>query len=586
VLILLLLLAAGIAETWPRASYLITSRVPFDSDQTQYVWSLWWVARAVTHLQDPWFTNYLAAPVGVRLGYDTLIPLLGLIMSPVTLVFGAPVSYNVLVIVAPGLAAYAMYRAAALWVRSRTGAIAAGAFFGLSSMLTSQAWDHIHTALGAVFLPLTVEAAVRLRRRPAVWRAILLGVVIGASIMVDQEATIMAAALAVLILVPWLLRRGTARELALAAGAAVVAVVVASPQLLAMVQEAGRGGPSLPPLSNYVNYAAELPSLFSPSPSLGRFGLSALSASYSAHTDWEMAATFGVVLSALALLGLVVGWRRAASWQLALLWAGGAALALGPTLYISVSGRQIVPFATRWHGVRMSLLMPYTWLIRLPLMSSFREADRFALLGLVGAALLAGAGVDWLRRRAWPLVIVVAVLGALEAGWAGDIGQTSVPAALPSLDRPIAADHTHSVVVDVPFIIRGPQYFGLDAPSYALELAAADGHPRAISITSDVPKRTLRGIRREAFYATLLDAEYGLPVGRAQLAAARHDLSRLDVGWVLVWTPRWTKPNSVNAWPKRVHYREISRFLAETGFRYDYRADGVLVYRPAGALRH
>ena len=35
--------------------------------------------------------------------------------------------------------------------------------------------------------------------------------------------------------------------------------------------------------------------------------------------------------------------------------------------------------------------MPYTWLMRIPGLSAFREADRFALLGLVGAALLAGA---------------------------------------------------------------------------------------------------------------------------------------------------------------------------------------------------
>ena len=40
----------------------------------------------------------------------------------------------------------------------------------------------------------------------------------------------------------------------------------------------------------------------------------------------------------------------------------------------------------------------------------------------------------------------------------------------------------------------------------------------------------------------------------------------MDVGWVLVWT-------------KTPGVRD---YLARTGFRFDYRADGVSVYRPAG----
>ena len=95
------MLAAGVAATWPRASFL-TRRLPLNSDQSQDVWSLWWVARQITHLHNPWFTNYLAAPVGVQLGYDTLSPLLGLLMTPVTLLFGPSASYNLLVIATPG----------------------------------------------------------------------------------------------------------------------------------------------------------------------------------------------------------------------------------------------------------------------------------------------------------------------------------------------------------------------------------------------------------------------------------------------------------------------------------------------------
>ena len=582
-------LAAGVAATWPRASYL-TGKMPLDGDQAQYVWSLWWVARQVTHLGNPWFTAHLAAPVGVQLGYDTLMPLAGLLMTPVTLAFGAAVSYNLLALAAPGLAAYAMYRVARLWLPSRVGAIAAGAFFGLSAMLDSQAWLHVHTALGCVFLPLSLEAAVRLRRAPTVGRGIVLGLVIGASVLVDQEAGVLAAVLAALALVPWLLRRLDLPRLRAAAAGAVTAVVIASPQLLAMMQTGGRGGPAPPPVSNYARYAARLPGLFAPSPRLTGYGITGLGSIYSAGMSaglraskaHELVATFGLVLTLLAAFGLAASWRRRGSKGLALLWLGSSLLALGPTLYIG--GRKYVPLPANWHGIRVSELMPYTWLIRLPGLSSFREADRLALLGLVGAALLAGASVDWLRRNAWPLIIVVAVAGAFEAGWAGISGDITVPTALPALDRPIAADHSGSIVVDVPFIIRGPQRYGTVPPPFSLVLATADGHPRGISISSAVPERTIAGISSHAFYSGLVAVEEGRNVTLAHLATARLDVRKLGVGWVLVWSPRWTPgwpPETARA--PNLHRRQVLRYLKETGFVFDYRADGVLVYRPLPA---
>jgi len=43
---------------------------------------------------------------------------------------------------------------------------------------------------------------------------------------------------------------------------------------------------------------------------------------------------FGVVLTALALAGLALAWRRRSARLLALAWLGAAALAVGPVLRI------------------------------------------------------------------------------------------------------------------------------------------------------------------------------------------------------------------------------------------------------------
>ena len=146
----------------------------------------------MSHLSSPWSTRYLAAPVGSDLGYHTLMPLPGLLMTPVTLAFGPSLSYNLLSILCPGLLCYVMYRAARLWLPTQLGAIVAGGFFGLSAILTWRSWYELNLALGALFLPMALEAAVRLRRLPGRRQAIILGAVMGAAILTDQESAVLA----------------------------------------------------------------------------------------------------------------------------------------------------------------------------------------------------------------------------------------------------------------------------------------------------------------------------------------------------------------------------------------------------------
>jgi hypothetical protein len=383
------------------------------------------------------------------------------------------------------------------------------------------------------------------------------------------------------VLVVWLAREHTWANVGQVALATAVAAVIASPQLIAMVQQAAAGGAQPPPVANYVKFAAQLPSLFAPSPRLVHYGLGGLASIYRQHTHGESLATFGAVLTVIAAVGLIVSWRRRSGRLLGLLWLGSAALALGPTLYLS--GHQLVPLAQRWHGLRVSQLMPYTWLIRVPGLSSLREADRLAIVGLLGAALLAGAAVEWLRQHAWPVIVVVAVLAAIEAGWPGRPGQVSMPAALPAVDRPIAADHSGSIVVDVPFGIRGISTYGKPISPLALVLATADGHPRAVSYTSWTTPRTIHGIRSHAFYTGLVAAQRGERITPAELAAARRDLRRLHVGWVLVWLPSLRAAGTSQAQHQPSPLTSdpvVYRYLTHTGFRFDYQADGVAVYRP------
>jgi hypothetical protein len=216
-------------------------------------------------------------------------------------------------------------------------------------------------------------------------------------------------------------------------------------------------------------------------------------------------------------------------------------------------------------------------------MAGFREAGRLTMLGVLPAALLAGAAVDWLRRRAAVLLIPVLILGALEAGWAGNLAVASMPTTLPALDRPIAADHSGSIVVDVPFGVRGGVPLAGEGGMFNPEaqvLETADGHPRAVGYLSRLPEPTLLAVRRNAFYAGLLSAQ-GQPRSLAEsvtgyhsypalLTAARADVRRMDIGWAIVWQ----------------RSPDVLAYLANTGFRFAYHADGAWVYRAAGPGQH
>ena len=243
---------------------------------------------------------------------------------------------------------------------------------------------------------------MRLRRSPGVRQALLLGVGLGAAVLTDSESAVLAAHPRPGVLLPWLLRRPSPCP--------------------AVAGRAGRGGhrgggqpaahldgPGNRPAAAWLSTAAllavtdklygiGLPGMFAPSPRVADFGLTGLAQPFLHSRDNENLPMFGVTVTALALFGLVVAWRRRNTRLLALLWVACCALALGASLWVGKT--QYVPFAQTWNGVTVSPVMPYTWFVRIPGLSSFREADRLAILGLVPAALLAGAAVDWMRYHA------------------------------------------------------------------------------------------------------------------------------------------------------------------------------------------
>src|SRR5260370_26210337 len=189
--------------------------------------------------------------------------------------------------------------------------------------------------------------------------------------------------------------------------------------------------------------------------------------------------------------------------------------------------------------------------------------------------MLAGLTVQWLsrRRRTMPLIAVVVALGALEAGWSGAPANSpgypsnfgyhgTMQSTLPGLDRPLSRDHTQSIVVDVPYGLRGGVGItGLPIAPSALLMATHDMHPRAIAYTAWVSKAANKGIAEHAFYRDLYVAEGSGPLNPTMLAAARADLKTLHVGWAIERRNRSTRPPPWARYPPPTTYLAKGAFL-------------------------
>src|SRR6516165_10419135 len=77
-----------------------------------YIWFLNWWPWAITHGLNPFVSYYVWYPHGFNMTWATSVPLAALLMWPLTWLYGAVVSYNVLSLLAPALSAWTAFRLA------------------------------------------------------------------------------------------------------------------------------------------------------------------------------------------------------------------------------------------------------------------------------------------------------------------------------------------------------------------------------------------------------------------------------------------------------------------------------------------
>ncbi len=378
-------------------------------DGWQNVWHLWWAEQAVRSGTNPFFTPLLYHPDGVNLAVHPLNLSNGLLVLPITALFGPLPAYNVALLLAfvlSGLGAYLLAREVGAGPQS---AFVAGLLFSFGPFHATKAYDGQLEWIAIQWVPLYVWMLLHTlnsaRVLPAVVAGLLLALVGYTSLYYLIFMAVLSPLLVLLHLPPAPSFRIRITQLAHLALVPLVAIVALAPILAglttavrAVTGSAAPGSSAIDP--ELVARSANLLDFWLPSYLHPLWGDLIAQLGPWLHPNiaaWNHA--LGYTALALAVVACCTEWRRAWPWLVIAII--GLWLALGPLL--NIGDRQF------------EAPMLYRLLMAIPGMEIARRPGHFVVLTLLALVPLAALGLDALRQRYGSNVLALAVLlAALE----------------------------------------------------------------------------------------------------------------------------------------------------------------------------
>jgi hypothetical protein len=375
-----------------------TTQVGVFGDADEYSWFLSWMPYAIGHALNPLGSTYVNFPQGINLMWNTSVLLPSFLMSPVTLIFGAPFAYNVLATAAPALSTTFAFAAFRRWT-GRLPALAGALVFGFSPYMVSQSVGHLAQTLimTAPLMLIILDRLLVVQTSTPCLDGLLLGALAWVQLLTGEEVLAMEAAAAVIAVI--VLCAISDRAIFPHVRYAVKGLMVAGTSFFAL---------ALPFLAyQYLGpdkvqdvhppniYVTDLLGFVIPT-NITHFATSAavrITDQFTGNGS-EQGAYVGIPLLVFVLLTLFMARRRRVTWVAFSIAAGAALLSLGPTLHI--------------HGHVTAFELPDTWLQDLPFFHNLLP-DRFASVMWLGVGLLVALGLDELKRLRLPYAL---------SGWA------------------------------------------------------------------------------------------------------------------------------------------------------------------------
>lgn len=204
-------------------------------DAARFLWFFEWPVYAIGHGHSVLYSQWIFHPTGINLLDDTSVLGLGILLGPVTALFGPVAGMNVALTLAPALSALAAFALLRRWVTWWPAALVGGLIYGFSPfVVTELALNQLNIAFLAV-PPLVVmaldELLVRQGRSPIRVGAVL-AVLFVVEFFISTEVLVITGVFVVLgvalVVVVAAVRRPEElrRRMAYALRAAAVAVVV------------------------------------------------------------------------------------------------------------------------------------------------------------------------------------------------------------------------------------------------------------------------------------------------------------------------------------------------------------------------
>jgi hypothetical protein len=348
----------------------------------------------LAHGHNPLFSNWTNYPFGINLAQNTYMPLLGLIMAPVTVLVSPVASYNLLLWLSFPLSAVAMFWVLRRWTGSLVAAFVGGLLYGFSAYVVGQGFGHVMFS----FVPLPplyfyqLHKLVVRRDGSPVRDGLILGAISVAQFFISAEVLLdlaIMSAIAIVVLILGNYREVTARAVryvlrGLVAGAGLVVVFVAYPLWYML-----RGPQHYVGLFRPVNaYRSTLLDAVIPTYAQ-HFAPSWLFLHYGKYIDaLENGSYLGIPLLVLTMLLLL--WFRRNRWMLmsAVMAISAYALSMGTNFVLVNKPTSNGP---------ISVPMPLGFLTHLPLVAQMIP-DRFSVYTTMFITITVALGLSELIR--------------------------------------------------------------------------------------------------------------------------------------------------------------------------------------------
>ena len=397
------------------------------SDTALYAWSFDYMAHVVRAGFDPLYATVVWAPGGVSLAWVTTLSGPALLMAPFTTWVNPLFSVNVMMIMAPALAAWATYLVCVRVTHRFWPAVMGGFVFGFSVYMNQHMRAHLNLVL-IFFMPLAVYLVLRrLQKDIRPWAfVLLLGIDIAAQFTVSTELAATTAMFGGVALVGGFafggraLRGPIVRTTLLIGLSYVLAAILLAPILSAAFSDPPPEVFRDPTLNSVDALSAVVP------PPTARFGgeaFSSLSDQFPGLPQ-DDTAYIGVALLLVVVLFAVQRRRERSTWLVLGFFVFAMVLALGPTIFV---------------GGEPTIGGPQSLIGNLPLIQHALPERYPAYASLALAVIvslwLAGAGVGARGGLAWRYGLVAVGVAMLSINLAAEphyhqpfAGSDSVPA--------------------------------------------------------------------------------------------------------------------------------------------------------------